>query len=884
MQFLLYAVVAAGFFFGAFMMIALELFGFYKSVKLPPRPRTKPFAKFLPIHLPQKLLRLVQPGNWSKQRGFLIVANLLAQFLFREWKDSIFLRRLLLSAISKGLQEAQRGAAGKIFERIQLREFDLNSDFITFTKISVDDVILHDTWKTLEEVDIFISLDYAGGVTLAVDAELIIGGVASLAVKVNHFSAKSRLQFSRKPYTHWSFAFYEEPKIVISVESSLQGQSFPQIANIITSTIKRTLRNKHTIPSYKIRIKPFILLPDLRIAPPLHEKVSQSGKLEVTVVECSRLVLCEGSFQLYCMVSIEDSQWINVDNIVGTSWIPIELEINKERGHATGVELKEKLIEGRFRECVVVDTIAPNSPFAAGGLIEGDLVVSIKGTDVTDIKQAYKLLAKHGEKVTMRVERKSEFKWHKQAAVEQQAQTHKTADQTGPVPGASAIEETKTKSTFVTTKTTLASLLGGQKSKRVGDSEDIQTRAKSRNQPIERTQFVLSTRDPVFLEKFTMEIKNNLKFINVGIFSKGQIISLHGMKKRPSDTMLAYNSIPLTYVLDECQKTTQGFFGPVIKLLCPEFQQLPKDLIKYSTLNGFDPRLCYGDITLHFVFKGEYKFKGGPQQEVEEEHDLMGLESSWSSTMKTQGSKSLTHMFEDVTLKKIVVCKYCDNRIWLGYGCRCKECNMIVHNKCHPLAQQKTLCRQKIWPDEDAVESDKEEKELGRRGGGKTETTLSPKTKQSMASRLFHVAANEVAQLKAPTAPLVETDRDFFRKLEMQDTASGLNGALNYLSTRQYGLRMYAVAVEEAKRIHEDLPPEQRMERVRKVYQRVKTEHDKEKADRDKLQARAKTHPDAANAKALASAEERVKNLNLLLLYYASGLKHIYEDQESNKP
>ncbi|XP_049521127.1 uncharacterized protein LOC119448562 [Dermacentor silvarum] len=513
MQFLLYAVVAAGFFFGAFMMIALELFGFYKSVKLPPRPRTKPFAKFLPIHLPQKLLRLVQPGNWSKQRGFLIVANLLAQFLFREWKDSIFLR----SSIAK-LTFLVTGAKLKFgisaLLLLQLREFDLNSDFITFTKISVDDVILHDTWKTLEEVDIFISLDYAGGVTLAVDAELIIGGVASLAVKVNHFSAKSRLQFSRKPYTHWSFAFYEEPKIVISVESSLQGQSFPQIANIITSTIKRTLRNKHTIPSYKIRIKPFILLPDLRIAPPLHEKVSQSGKLEVTVVECSRLVLCEGSFQLYCMVSIEDSQWINVDNIVGTSWIPIELEINKERGHATGVELKE---------------------------------VSS----------------------------------------------------------------------------------GGQKSKRVGDSEDIQTRAKSRNQPIERTQFVLSTRDPVFLEKFTMEIKNNLKFINVGIFSKGQIISLHGMKKRPSDTMLAYNSIPLTYVLDECQKTTQGFFGPVIKLLCPEFQQLPKDLIKYSTLNGFDPRLCYGDITLHFVFKGEYKFKGGPQQEVEEEHDLMGLESSW---------------------------------------------------------------------------------------------------------------------------------------------------------------------------------------------------------------------------------------------------------------
>ncbi|KAH7970036.1 hypothetical protein HPB52_023925 [Rhipicephalus sanguineus] len=645
MQFLVFVSVVAGFILGAFVMISLELFGFYKAVKLPPRPRTKPFTKFLPIHLPQKLLRLVQPGNWSKQRGFLIVANLLAQFLFREWKDSIFLRRLLLSAISKGLQDAQRGAAGKIFERIQ-------------------------------EVDIFISLDYAGGVTLAVDAELIIGGVASLAVKVNHFSAKSRLQFSRKPYTHWSFAFYEEPKILISVESSLQGQSFPQIANIISSTIKRTLRIKHTIPSYKIRIKPFVLLPDLRIAAPLQEKISQSGKLEITVVECSRLVLCEGSFQLYCMVSIEDSQWINVDNIVGTSWIPIELEINKERGQATGVELKE-----------------------------GDIVVSIKGTDVTEIKQAYKLLAKHGEKITMKVERKSEFKWHKQAAQEQKGQAHKPGEQSATAHGTSAIEDTKTKNTIVTTKTTLASLLGTQKVKKIGDSEEIQARAKSKNQPLERTQFVLSTRDPVFLDKFTFDIKNNLKYINIGIFSKGQIISLHGMKNRPSDTMLAYNSIPLTYVLDECQKTTQGFFGPVIKLLCPEFQQLPKDLVKYSTLNGFDPRLCYGDITLHFVFKGEYKFKGGPQQDVEEMHDLMGLESSWSSSMKTQATKNLAHHFEDVTLKKIIVCKYCDNRIWLGYGCRCKECNMIVHTKCRPLAQQKTLCKQKIWPDEDAVET-----------------------------------------------------------------------------------------------------------------------------------------------------------------------------------
>lgn len=154
----------------------------------------------------------------------------------------------------------------------------------------------------------------------------------------------------------------------------------------------------------------------------------------------------------------------------------------------------------------------------------------------------------------------------------------------------------------------------------------------------------------------------------------------------------------------------------------------------------------------------------------------------------------------------------------------------------------------------------------------------------SMASRMFHGVPAETTQPKVPQAPLAEPDREFFRRLEMSDSASGLNGALKYLETKQYGLRMYAVAVEEAKHIHEDLPPDERMERVRRVYQRVKAEYDKEKEERDKQQARAKTRPETPGSAAqAAAAEERLKNLNLLLLYYASGLKHIYEEHDAKK-
>ncbi|KAM7290612.1 hypothetical protein ISCGN_027228 [Ixodes scapularis] len=95
------------------------------------------------------------------------------------------------------------------YASFHLRELDFGNDFITLTKLAVEDVTLHEAWKTIEDLDIFCSVDYAGGFSLAVDAELIIGGLAGLAIKVNHFSGKGRVQFARKPYTHWSFAFYE---------------------------------------------------------------------------------------------------------------------------------------------------------------------------------------------------------------------------------------------------------------------------------------------------------------------------------------------------------------------------------------------------------------------------------------------------------------------------------------------------------------------------------------------------------------------------------------------------------------------------------------------------------------------------------------------------
>ncbi|XP_064481658.1 PDZ domain-containing protein 8-like isoform X2 [Ornithodoros turicata] len=831
---------------GAFLLgfvvsTVLLLFVFYLLIKLPKQQRTKPFQQFFPIHLPQKLLKLVQSSNWKKQRQTVIVMNLIMQCIFREWKDSITLRRVVLSKLNKEFADmVQRGAAGKLLEKIQLRELDFGTDFLTITRVAVENVTLHDTWKTIEELDVFLALEYAGGFTLAVDADLIIGGQVSLSVKITHLSGKARLQFSRKPYSHWSFAFYEEPKVEISIESSIQGQNFPQIPNIIMSQIRRVLRAKHTLPNYRIRFKPICLFPELRINPPLKEKLCQTGQLEVTVVECSRLVLGEGSYQLYCMLSLDESQWINMDKLVGTPWINLELEI--QRPKSAGIELKQALIEGKFREVVMVESVSPDSSFAAAGVIPGDVITFIRNQEVTDAKQALKLFSKGGEKVIIKVERKSEYKWQKSAQEGQHMTEVKTkVDHTQHT---TAADEVRTKAAFAA-KASIATLLiagSGKQKKIVGDSNEILSRAKAKGFPIKRTTFVVSTK----------------------------------------------TAIPLAHILGECTKTAEAYYCQVFKLLCPEFTQLPKEFIKYAMLAGFDPRLCYGDITMSFVFKGWYKTKSlGAEDEAqackrstappadEAVDNLMDVDSS--PTIQP-AAKSLIHVFEEVTLKKSINCKFCNNRIWLRKCLRCTECRMIIHKKCEALCKQKTICKQVIWPDEDVVEETKRKGESDSKITGMDSKSTDSVQKSGKEERS---SAPAVIPVPGSADHKVEEDRKFFKSLEMNADAENLNHILDSLSHRIFDLRLFAIANEQAKFLHDDLKGDERRKRIENVYQKVKAVFEKEKQNKEKLSASVAAATGGAKSEAetkLAQCGKRLKAINLVLLYYACGLKRMNVD------
>ncbi|KAK3853160.1 hypothetical protein Pcinc_040286 [Petrolisthes cinctipes] len=111
-------------------------------------------------------------------------------------------------------------------------------------------------------------------------------------IKVVHLAGNGRLQFSRHPFTHWSFSFYDEPQVEFEVYSSL-GLHIPRFNTIIISQLRGMLKRKHTLPYFKLRGPPLIYTTShLTSHFTNNEDEGYSvppGRLTGSVVKCSRL-------------------------------------------------------------------------------------------------------------------------------------------------------------------------------------------------------------------------------------------------------------------------------------------------------------------------------------------------------------------------------------------------------------------------------------------------------------------------------------------------------------------------------------------------------------------------------------------------------------------
>lgn len=251
-------------FFGVFTFLA---YWFYFK-ELPVRvPKSEPqFENFV---LSQTLTDMINTNNdntegssprtnLSGNNESVIALNMIFQFLFQELKDTKGVRRYIIRKLSFEFNELlTTKAAGKFLQKISARDFSLGTSFPIIHNLKLQSYQLDNEKKTIQEMSAVVDLEYKNGFSLSIDADLILGRSAHVHIKIVSITGKARLQFTRHPFTHWNFAFIDEPKIEFDAASHFDGRQIPQLTQLILNQLRRSIRRKHTLPNYKCRYRPF---------------------------------------------------------------------------------------------------------------------------------------------------------------------------------------------------------------------------------------------------------------------------------------------------------------------------------------------------------------------------------------------------------------------------------------------------------------------------------------------------------------------------------------------------------------------------------------------------------------------------------------------------
>ncbi|XP_005387931.1 PREDICTED: PDZ domain-containing protein 8 isoform X2 [Chinchilla lanigera] len=349
--------------------------------------------------------------------------NAIVLFLFRELRDTALTRRWVTKKIKVEFEELlQTKTAGRLLEGLSLRDVFLG-DTVPFIKtIRLVRPVVPSAGgepdgpegETLpaacpEELAFEAEVEYNGGFHLAIDVDLVFGKSAYLFVKLSRVAGRLRFVLTRVPFTHWFFSFVEDPLIDFEVRSQFEGRPMPQLTSIIVNQLKKVIKRKHTLPSYKIRFKPFFPYQTLQGFEEDEEHIHiqhwalTEGRLKVTLLECSRLLIF-GSYDreanIHCTFELSSGVWEEKQR---SSIKTVELI----KGNLQSVGLTLRLVQSTdgYAGHVIIETVAPNSPAAIADLQRGDRLIAIGGVKITSTLQVLKLIKQAGDRVLVYYER-----------------------------------------------------------------------------------------------------------------------------------------------------------------------------------------------------------------------------------------------------------------------------------------------------------------------------------------------------------------------------------------------------------------------------------------------------------------------------------------------
>jgi len=194
------------------------------------------------------------------------------------------------------------------------------------------------------------------------------------------------------------------------VESNFQGKNLPKLTSFISNQIRRSIRNKHTLPRYKVRYKPFFVQDkpqDGKNEVFVHNSLITVGKMDVEIVECTRLPQLPKGSHIYCTLSLDSLPWKEDMPMRRSLWPVHELLIRRATSGIIGLSVCQdfEMIDEEKHELVRIESVKPNSPASQVDIQRGDILVSVNNVDIVTIKQALRLLKIAGKKFTIKIQR-----------------------------------------------------------------------------------------------------------------------------------------------------------------------------------------------------------------------------------------------------------------------------------------------------------------------------------------------------------------------------------------------------------------------------------------------------------------------------------------------
>ncbi|KAJ7371987.1 PDZ domain-containing protein 8 [Desmophyllum pertusum] len=384
------------FLIGVFSVLLLEAFLLYTWWTTTEQDARKLYPQRTQVTNPEHIADYVKKDRATEKESCMSL-NLLLAFLWREWRDSPQMKSFFLHKMNSEFAELMRGkAASKLIEQITIQELSLGTSLPVITGATVMKIGTKDPLEVPQELDIALDLEYSGGCHMAIQVDLVFNKSVYLAVKLVSLQGRARIQLSRHPLTHWSFAFYEEPEVEFEAESQFEGKNLPQLTSLIISHLRKSIQKKHTLPSYKIRYSPFFteLSPqDETQEVYVHDSLVTVGSLEVTVVGCTRLPELENGAWQYCSLSVDLLPWSQLAENRRATWPTFEIDISRENNEISfGLTLSKEISEDELGKTIVIETIVVDSPAYTAGVMAKDILVAVDGHKIESLKQAAKMI------------------------------------------------------------------------------------------------------------------------------------------------------------------------------------------------------------------------------------------------------------------------------------------------------------------------------------------------------------------------------------------------------------------------------------------------------------------------------------------------------------